>query len=1476
MKKVLLLLVSLLWVIAAFSQGFSPAEIRGNKNAPEFAKLSVQPDVNYFDVLRAFQAYEKAHPVIKEEEHEEAEKMEHEEEEETDPWRFYFKRWNSRVKGWVRSDGSIIDIHTDPVIQQLIQSKQAAATSTAAKPTGLGWRLTGPTVHIQPTGDTANSGANMYCVHFNTSNPAIGFAGSETGYIFKTTDGGENWTLSSMNMIFYGGVRSVATEPNNPNIVYAGDGNGIYKSIDGGATWANIYWGTGVVWSILVNPLRPQTILAATSAGVYQSYDGGTSFALRESGKVNGIEYRPGDTTIVYALITKETPTANYPTGNFYSYVYKSTNGGQAFTQKPSGWYGYLANRQYLFETGDITVSPQSPDVVYALLLAHESDPNNAANTRSSEVGVLKSTNAGESWAFVKGPWQTPNMMTFPWTNNSFAGDVYWQGDYNNWIIANPANSNEVVVGGLSGYRSTDGGSSWTNILGYSGLYGSHPDHQNFFMSGNTLWITNDGGILKSNDFLATAPKVKSKGIYASEFWGFDVGWNQEIVTGGRYHNGNASFYQGINPDKTFTALGGGEAATGYVSPYESDVYHSDIGGYKLLPTFPNVQSIPNLTQYPNETYSLDMGSNIIYHPNKKRALYLGNGNSLWRSSDEGTSFTSLYTFPNQVLDFDIPLSAPDTIMLATWQDSKLWRSVDGGNSFTDVTGTLPAGLKRISMNPLNAKECWVLIGGGSSVYRTTDAGNTWTSVGGGNMTGYQGFDIFVQGSTADPTCYVACNTGGVFYKNNSTGGNWTVLNQDLPLAHVVRRLKPFYNKNKMFFATSGIGIWEHDLMNSVQPFANFASTLQTVNCSKDTLTFYDYSIVDESVAAATRTWSFPGAAYVNTSDPKHPKVLYNTPGNYNVGLTVTDANNASHARTISNFITFSANDICKVDTTPGLALTTNPNGTSVIDIGKVPINSNNFTISFWVKPNGNQASFSQILSTSAPNTNFGLNFSFQGYTPNLNLVYTHSSIAYWLTSSIELDNNLWNYITFVYTASGVTIYKNGQAPGWAYTTGPFPSIDLNSGDVFINKDINGQGSAFKGEIDEVAFYNTALALDQIREQMHLTKNVTTPNLVKYIQFNQYVPNEAILYDAIGSASGSVPAANMTASDAAVGGGTVQTLNNVNTAGAYTFGNTGMSITLPNSGTYPNGTLVGFKLNVPPDTKPSADSTFPGYAYWIINNYGSNATFSALSNIKFSGLPKNPTYPYTNNEFKLFKRSSVAYGNTWGSMQDASDLVTVNPNSIDITFSAGNNITSFSQLVMTANNPVVLHVRDMKLTAHLNNSNSAVKLDGHAELDEKIQKLTIERMHNNQTTVAAEKNVAAQQSSVADISHLDSDIQPGNDYYYRLIATSIDEAQYYGTYQRVNVPILNAVFNAFPNPANDWITFSFSGSGATTGTISIHNAEGRLVKLLNNLPFKNGDNKVMCNVSELASGIYEASLLLNNGQSFRVKISKRK
>ena len=81
-----------------------------------------------------------------------------------------------------------------------------------------------------------SSQANIYCIDQSLSHPDIMYCGTEGGEIFKSTDRGLTWNCSSRTMDI-GAPGAIEVHPTNPDIVFAGEDNNLWRSIDGGVQW---------------------------------------------------------------------------------------------------------------------------------------------------------------------------------------------------------------------------------------------------------------------------------------------------------------------------------------------------------------------------------------------------------------------------------------------------------------------------------------------------------------------------------------------------------------------------------------------------------------------------------------------------------------------------------------------------------------------------------------------------------------------------------------------------------------------------------------------------------------------------------------------------------------------------------------------------------------------------------------------------------------------------------------------------------------------------------------------------------------------------------------------------------------------------------------------------------------------------------------------------------------------------------------
>ncbi|MCB0847145.1 MAG: hypothetical protein KDE26_28035, partial [Bacteroidetes bacterium] len=169
-----------------------------------------------------------------------------------------------------------------------IQQNQQLPSRNANNGIGSDWTLQGP----------GNIGGRFNVVTIHPASNDTMYAGSASGGVFKTVDAGQNW-LPIFDDQSYLSVSAITLDPNNPDIIYVGTGDhnisgypfigdGIYKSMDGGATWAYIgLKDTRIISRIIIDPTNSNIIYAATMGipfvknndrGLYKSTDGGATW----------------------------------------------------------------------------------------------------------------------------------------------------------------------------------------------------------------------------------------------------------------------------------------------------------------------------------------------------------------------------------------------------------------------------------------------------------------------------------------------------------------------------------------------------------------------------------------------------------------------------------------------------------------------------------------------------------------------------------------------------------------------------------------------------------------------------------------------------------------------------------------------------------------------------------------------------------------------------------------------------------------------------------------------------------------------------------------------------------------------------------------------------------------------------------------------------------------------------------------------
>lgn len=1221
---------------------------------PEWVRLMYSGPPNVLDVDAAYQAYYQTHPFEK------------------NLYTQYYKRWRQWSRPFEQPDGSLrVPFHEERLAQQRrareargldptgLDIRERAARDGLEGRAGAGdWTFIGPD-EVYNLKSEVGAGSqfpvawhgNVYGVDIAPSNTNVLYCGTESGGLYKTTDKGLNWTMVNAGLVS-GAIRGVRIHPTDPNTVYFNTSGNVYKSTDGGASWAitgNAAFQSTNIWvnDMAIHPVNPQVVFLATEQGFYRTTDGGVNWTQSMATRCWTVGLHPTNPDIVYTVDD---------VGNTSRFE-KSTNMGASFVPKLTGWYAPAVDETIYGVR--VTVTDDDPNRIYALIGADGANLN-------GYVGVFRSDDAGETWTHPHGVIGVPyNLATHPnlMAHNGTTG--FYQGFYDFAIVADPLDADRIIVGGTSWWRSDDGASTYQALGGYVGsLPWSHPDMQYLRAIGGELWIATDGGLTYSTDFAATH-EARNKGITGHEFWGFDSGWNEDILVGGRYHTGNAAYFE-TYPAGAFLRMGGGEAATGYVNYGESRATaFSDIGGRILPETFDGAHTSFSVGMWPTESYVSNESSEMVFDPRSWNIVYLGNGNGLWKSLDGGTTFTLLEAFGvsvHPIRDIEVARSDPRVIYLMQGKagsTSAMWKTTDGGETWATLPNSPLNTTRRghISVSAVDSQELWACNYwdvAGQRVWRTTDGGASWINWSTPTLDGFI-IESMVHQYGTDGGVYLGTNLGNVFYRDN-TLGDWISVSDGLPISTQALELKPFYKKGTLRNGTWNYGIWERDLYVPSSPVAQISVDRFTAYSSRDTLTFEDHSVLHET--GATWNWAFPGGT-PSSSTERRPRVTYAAPGTYDVSLSVSNIFGSDH-QTLTDLITVT--NEAAAQGVPGRSVQLDGAGDYVAALDGLDLDSDTVSMTAWIKRDGPQTHFAGILFCRGGTTTAGLSI-----TSTHQLRYHWNDGGWWVVTGLTVPDGEWSHVGLVVHPDKVVVYLDGRSFVETVARGP-EAFDTP---LHIGSDPAG-GRFFKGWIDEVCVYDRALSDDEIRASMHLTKKpAEDPSLRSYYQFNEV---NGVVLDRAGVLHGNLAGdASRVTSTGPFGSGASAGVT-VAGGGSADFGETGVRMDFPATGTYPNGDVWVTRLQGSPNLLPGP-STASSH-YWVARSYG-NTSFSALDALTFADLGVVDAAP---GDYRLHRRGGGSDGG-WPSAL-ATATAASGANGGEIVFGAGGEVSSFGQFTI--------------------------------------------------------------------------------------------------------------------------------------------------------------------------------------------------
>jgi photosystem II stability/assembly factor-like uncharacterized protein len=725
-----------------------------------------------------------------------------------------FKRWEAFMEPRVYPSGDLREIHQSyDNFQEYLRSndfKDAAINKQNTELAVSNW------VPLGPWGTHWKSyfggAGRVTFLRLHPSNTDIMWTMAPSGGLWKTVDGGQNWTTNTDQLPFIGAT-DLAINPLNPNEMYLamGDGNGtnsqlwqrsvgIRKSLDGGATWPlSVLTYTPnsqrSIYKLLINPIQPNIIFAATSIGLLRSVDAGATWpSVVGAGIFTDIEFKPGDPTVVYATSGS---TAN---GTFY----KSIDGGATFVTTAVGVPLVSAVARM-----EVAVSAANPDLVYLLAVK---------KTTNDFYGFYRSLDSGDNFTLQA---TTPNILT---------GIPSAQAHYNLAMAVSALHEDTILVGATDMYRSLDAGLTWTKITSHNGFGVPfvHPDHHDIqFLPGNdsTYFSMNDGGVWKTTDrALNWTPMNEGIGVAQMYRLGTSKISPYTILTGHQdmaTHRLTGNVWDIVTPN----------TGDGVECIYEHDndtIFYMETYYGRILKMTNTLGSMAVVCSFGGAGVNANGNwlTPFIMNPSKDSVLLVGKA-QLYRSYRAGAP-GSMVQVGNIVGGAGnlvaLAYAASDTNYIYAAKSNRMFLTTDG-NNFNDITGILPVGsasITAIAVSNADPGKAWVTFSGFSAankVWQTTDAGVTWMNYTTG-LPNLPASAITYQNGSNDGL-YVGTDVG-VYYRDNSLAA-WQPFMTNLPNVNV-QELEICYLNGKLRAATAGRGLWETDLATplpvSLQSFA--------------------------------------------------------------------------------------------------------------------------------------------------------------------------------------------------------------------------------------------------------------------------------------------------------------------------------------------------------------------------------------------------------------------------------------------------------------------------------------------------------------------------------------------------------------------------------------------------------------------------------------------------------------------------------
>ncbi len=681
------------------------------------------------------------------------------------------------------------------------------------------WEFAGPT----------NVGGRITDIEIPNDQAETYYVGTASGGVFKTTDGGSNWLpiFDDQEILSIGDIE---ISENNTETIWVGtgevnagggslayDGNGVFKSTNGGITWQSKGLpNVGSISKIVIDPDNDDAIFVSamgplfrndTNRGVYKSVDGGDTWEQKlfvsDSTGIIDMAIHPTNGDIIYAASWERIRRPQYRHyGGETSRLYRSLDGGDTWIEMTNGLPSLPSEKGRI----SIAISESNPEVLYSRY----------ADATGNIQGVYKTVDGGDVWTEVNG--SGLQNVGFHW---------WFRG-----VVIDPDDENIIYNVDFNVQKSTDGGANWSPAFP-----GAHVDQHalafNRMVPGAVI-LGNDGGVYYSAD--DGASYLKDVSLPITQFYRVHVdAQNDAKVYGGAQDNNTIRTTTGSVDD--WTAIYGGDGFQSLVDPTNTAVIYALSQRGNLGKSINNGANFSGATNGISGSDRKNWDTPIVMDPFDSQILYYG-ANRLYKTTNAAGNWTAIspdltngsgggnLTF-GTIISISVSPIDTSTIYVGT-DDGNVWITNNGGGNWTNVSASLPnRWVTKVLASRSDLNTVYVTFSGyrygedNGHVYKSDDNGANWTDISSGLP------DIPVNDILEDVYGNLFLGTDIGVLASPDQGANWSVLGENLPSV-VVTDMHIHEASEYLYIGTYGRSMYKLDLSEDILSVAHrsFSETI--------------------------------------------------------------------------------------------------------------------------------------------------------------------------------------------------------------------------------------------------------------------------------------------------------------------------------------------------------------------------------------------------------------------------------------------------------------------------------------------------------------------------------------------------------------------------------------------------------------------------------------------------------------------------